>query len=116
MQRADAATSGLFRLQQRTRRYQIDLRERLAVCGCTVTCIFLASVVHLHFGKIGTWPCAGTLQAGGGRMEENGQHQWNQQHQLPLGTTLFVVCRSGRVFVCRWVSHVGAHGGGISGV
>ena len=49
-------------------------------------------------------------------MEENGQHQWNQQHQLALGTTLFVVCRSGRVFVCRWVSHVGAHGGGISGV
>ena len=32
-------------------------------------------------------------------MEENGQHQWNQQHQLALGTTLFVVCSPGRVFV-----------------
>ena len=100
MWRADAATSGPFRLHQRTRRYQIDLRERLAVCGCTVACIFVASVVHFHFFKIGTWPCAGTLQADGGRMEENGQRQWNQQHQLALGTTLLVVCRPGRVFVC----------------
>ena len=49
-------------------------------------------------------------------MEENGQRQWNQQHQLALGTTLFVVCSPGRVFVCRWVLHVGAYGGGISGV
>ena len=45
-------------------------------------------------------------------MKENGQRQWNQQHQLALGTTLFVVCSTGRVFVCRWVSHVGAYGGG----
>ena len=44
-------------------------------------------------------------------MEENGQRQWNQQHQLALGTTLLVVCTPGRVFVCRWVSHVGAYGG-----
>ena len=46
-------------------------------------------------------------------MEENGQHQWNQQHHLALGTTLLVVCRSDRVFVCRWVPHVGAYGGGV---
>ena len=39
-------------------------------------------------------------------MEENGQRQWNQQHQLALGTTLLVVCSPVRVFVCRWVSHV----------
>ena len=116
MWRADAATSGPFRLQQRTRRYQIDLRERLAVCGCTVTCISVASVAHFDFVKIGTSPSAGTLQVDGGRMEENGQHQWNQQHQLALGTTLLVVCSPGRVFVCRWVLHVGAYGGGISGV
>ena len=116
MSRADAATSGPFRLHQRTRRYQIDLRERLAVCGCTVTCISVASVVHFDFVKICTSPYTGTLQVDGGRMEGNGQQQWNQQHQLALGATLFVVCRSGRVFVCRWVSHVGAHGGGISGV
>ena len=116
MWRADAATSGPFRLQQRTRRYQIDLRERLAVCGCTVACICFALFAYFHFAQIGTSPCAGTLQAYGGRMEGNGQRKWNQQHQLALGTTLFVVCRSGRVFVCRWVSHVGAHGGGISGV
>ena len=44
-------------------------------------------------------------------MEENGQRRWNQQHQLALGTTLLVVCRPGRVFVCRWVLHVGAYGG-----
>ena len=49
-------------------------------------------------------------------MEENGQRQWNQQHQLALGTTLFVVCSPGRVFVCRCVSHAGAHGGCIGGV
>ena len=116
MQRADAATSGPFRLHQRTRRYQIDLGERLAVCGCTVACISVAFAVHFHFVEIGTWPSAGTLQVDGGRMEGNGQHQWNQQHQLALGTTLLVVCSPGRVFVCRWVSHVGAHEGGISGV
>ena len=49
-------------------------------------------------------------------MEENGQHQWNQQHQLALGATLLVVCSPVRVFVCRWVSHAGAHGGCIGGV
>ena len=46
-------------------------------------------------------------------MEGNGQRQWNQQHQLALGTTLLVVCSPFRVFVCRWVSHVGAYVGGI---
>ena len=46
-------------------------------------------------------------------MEENGQHQWNQQYQLALGTTLLVVCSSGRVFVCRWVLHFGAYGRGV---
>ena len=46
-------------------------------------------------------------------MEENGQRQWNQQHQLALGATLLVVCSPDRVFVCRWVPHVGAYGGGV---
>ena len=70
----------------------------------------------LIFAKIGTSPPAGALQVDGGRMEGNRQRQWNQQHQLALGTTLFVVCSPGRVFVCRCVSHAGAHGGCIGGV
>ena len=44
-------------------------------------------------------------------MKGNGQRQWNQQHQLALGTTLLAVCTPGRVFACRWVSHIGAYGG-----
>ena len=47
--------------------------------------------MHFHFIEIGTSPFAGMLQVDGGRMEENWQRQWNQQHQLALGATLFVV-------------------------
>ena len=49
-------------------------------------------------------------------MEENGQRKWNQQHQLALGTTLFVVCSPGRVSVCLYLPRVGAFWVHICGV
>ena len=50
-------------------------------------------------------------------MEENGQRQWNQQHQLALGATLLAVCTPDRVFVyvggCRMSVRTGVCVGGV---